>query len=201
MSESDRFYAHLARIWNARPRSWRPQLGDVLQPTVVMDDASQIHVPPITDFFGARSNEGALAGEHCVNVLGSNRRALMLLEIRVSAQPVQIGVTDAATVLAGITGPTTVNGGAVQVADAADVLNVTQDATLTRGTAPPANLPAFLSGYRLTDITQHYDLGIIVLPGEGFYVYHTTAATALEIQILWAEYPVVSTASQASQET
>lgn len=178
MAESDRFYPEWLKRWNIRPRDQRFPLFDGLQPTVIVDDVRDLHLPPVVANFGARALAAAVVAEFSTIALQPVNKAILIMEIDPSVV-IQFGVIDAAAP-AGVTTATP----AQKLEGGTSILPT---ALLFRGSTVAATLPATAPRISGGDITA---LGTIVIPGQTWIAHHSVVNVAVDLtRIMWAEFP------------
>lgn len=169
------------REWLGRWMSGPPatlDIADTLQPVVVVDDVSSLSVPPLVPMWAFYGSPGAVAGQFPTVIIQPQARAIIISRCKFNIGQ-QYGVNDGiGTGLAAAVVPYKVQGPLAAVPDALSFVGTTAT-DLAVGT---------LSGVLAANVT--HDLGLLVVPGQFFWLQFTTALTAVEYERTeWVEIP------------
>ena len=183
MSGSARSWRELARRWGIMdPQTGAFEIGETVQPVVIIDDATTLQLPPVVPCWGISANISAVAAQWSQFVVQPRVRPIIVLQVNgiTSTLSSYWGVNDGdqSTLLAA-SPPQRIQGPVGATVDA--VTRVGNSATnLTIGGV----VPDVLAGQ------GRFEIGVIVLPGQYFFVQSTIQNLAQYGAIMWCEIPI-----------
>jgi hypothetical protein len=160
-----------------------------VQPVVVLDDASDLALPPVLPVFGSTYSPGAVAGQYTTHGLQPGQLPIIVDWMTAASGNCYLGVNDGTLAPAGLS---TVTPKCIQGPSGASPSTTVYGGTMAADITSNGNLHVPTSG------TLRVDLGLIVLPGQYLYLQHGTANTAMEVRLVWVEIPVGSDAWASS---
>ncbi len=181
MQSNRSFNAWLQRWFTSVPNQ-ALDITDRVQPVVVVDDVSDLQVPPIQQIYGGRVSIGAVAAAWSFVVLAATSRPLLLIS-HLSAATVQFGlaINDPRVLNLAVNTPVLLEGDlGTGVGDPTAILGEGSDASLPTGWVD-AQVARGDPGL----VNVH---GTVIQPGQFFVFTDDTvnAAVAMEM-IVWAE--------------
>lgn len=154
-------------------------IDETVQPVVIIDDVSDLALPPVLAAWGFYSTVGAVVAQFTTWILQPRVRPLLVLDLALNVQAFW-GVTDGdASTLAAAIVP-----GKIQGPVAATVDAVCRAGTTATDLSATANVPA-------TTPTVIMQPNVLVLPGQYLFVQLSAVNIGGEVERLtWLEVPV-----------
>ena len=181
------------RWWSTPPQDL--ELQPLVTPTILVDDVSRLHVPPVVNVWGMRSSRaGSISGFNTITLTQKIRPLAILYISRqlggtglecnykvVDGPPPTLDISSAANTIARLAGPPGATPDAVALRG-----------IISTGTHFGTTVDApFLETTQTIDLRDGlFGLGLLVLPGQHFIMGHLTANIALDIpEFWWVEIP------------